>query len=62
MNRNTVIETLNSLPDEFNTEELIQKRLFIEKIKKGQQDVREGKTIPLQEAKQRLEAKWNQDR
>ncbi len=58
MNRNTVIQTLDGLPQEFQAEELIQKLIFIEKIKKGQQDVAEGKTISLAEAKQHFEVKW----
>lgn len=62
MNKNHVITTLESLPDEFSTEELIQKLLFIEKIEKGQQDVAEGKTLTLTEAKQKFEAKWQSDK
>ena len=35
MNKSRVMETLAGLQDEFNIEELIQRLLFIEKIKKG---------------------------
>ena len=58
MNKAKVIATLNSLPEEFKTEELIEKLLFIEKVEKGLQDVAEGKTIPFEEMKKRFEEKW----
>ena len=51
MNKANVIATLNSLPEVFKTEELIEKLLFIEKVEKGQQDLKEGKTIPFVEVK-----------
>jgi hypothetical protein len=62
MNKNRVIETLESLPDEFETEALIEKLLFIEKVEKGMNDASEGKTISLQEAKSRFEAKWSKEK
>jgi hypothetical protein len=62
MRKSKVIETLESLPDEFKTEELIEKLLFIEKVDRGMKDVLEGKTISLQEAKGRFERKWNKEK
>jgi hypothetical protein len=62
MNKLRVIETLDSLPDEFDTETLIEKLLFIEKVEKGMKDASEGKTISLQEAKQRFETKWSKEK
>ena len=62
MNKNRVIETLESLPEEFETEALIERLLFIEKVEKGMKDVREGKTISLQEAKSRFEIKWSKEK
>lgn len=59
MNKTRVIETLDSLPEEFDTEALIEKLLFIEKVEKGMKDASEGRTISLQEAKQRFETKWS---
>jgi hypothetical protein len=55
MNKAKVIATLISLPDEFKTEELIEKLLFLEKMEKGIQEVVEGKTIPYKE----LHAEFN---
>ena len=51
MNKANVIATLNSLPEIYKTEELIEKLLSIEKVEKGQQDIMEGKTIPFEEVK-----------
>lgn len=59
MNKNQVLETLNQLPNEFSTEELIDKLLFIEKIEKGQKDVDEAKTLSFQQAREHYNAKWS---
>ena len=59
MKKNTVIETLDSFGDEFDTEKLIEKLLFVEKVEKGLKDVEEGKVISYKEAKQRFSDKWN---
>lgn len=59
MDKSTVIETLDQLPSEFSTEELIDRLLFIEKVEKGIKDVDEGKVISLSQAKERFESKWS---
>lgn len=59
MRKNTVIETLDSFEDEFDTEKLIERLLFVEKVEKGLQDSREGKVINLEKAKQKFSDKWN---
>ena len=51
MNKAKVIATLISLPEEFKTEDLIEKLLFLENMEKGVQEVKEGKTIPFAEVK-----------
>lgn len=58
MKKYKVIETLNHLPDEFNVEELVEKLLFIEKIEKGIEDSEGDRTMSLQEAKEKMETKW----
>ncbi|MDA0196381.1 MAG: hypothetical protein O2887_17480 [Bacteroidetes bacterium] len=58
MNKSKVIETLDQLPEEFSTEELIDKLIFIEKVEQGINDVEEGKVISMDEAKERLSKKW----
>lgn len=59
MKKHTVIETLDSFGDEFDTEKLIEKLLFVEKVEKGLNDVEEGKVINYKEVKQRFTDKWN---
>ena len=58
MNKSKVIETLDKLPEEFSTEELIDKLIFIEKVEQGMKDSEEGKVISLDEAKDRISKKW----
>jgi len=58
MKKNTVIETLDSFGDEFDTEKLIEKLLFVEKVERGLKDVEEGKVINYKEAKQKFSDKW----
>jgi hypothetical protein len=59
MKKNTVIETLDSFEDEFDTEKLIERLLFVEKVEKGLKDVEEGKVLDFKEAKQKFFDKWN---
>jgi hypothetical protein len=59
MNKAKVIATLISLPENFKTEELIEKLLFLEKVEKGVQEVKEGKTIPFVEVKQQFNFSLN---
>lgn len=57
MKRNTVIQTLDALGDEFATERLIEKLLFIEKVEQGLKEANEGKLITHEEVKQRFTEK-----
>lgn len=59
MKKNVVIETLDSFEDEFDTEKLIEKLLFIEKVEQGLKDAKEGKTIPYNDAKHRFLDRWS---
>ena len=59
MKKSNVIETLGNLPEEFSTEELIDRIIFIDKVEKGLQDVEDGKTYSLQEVKEKLNQKWS---
>lgn len=58
MNKSKVIETLETLPEEFTTEQLLDKLLFIEKVERGMKDVQEGKVMSLEETKDRIRDKW----
>jgi hypothetical protein len=59
MKKHTVIETLDSFEEEFDTELLIEKLLFIEKVEKGLKDVEEGKVIEYTEAKKKFLDRWS---
>jgi hypothetical protein len=59
MKKNQILVTLNSLPDEFDAEQLIERIIFIDKVEQGLKDSREGKVVSLDEAKQRFQAKWS---
>lgn len=59
MTKTQVLETLNTLPNEFRTEELIQKLLFIEKIQEAEKQVSEHKKMSLEEVKGKFEEKWS---
>jgi predicted transcriptional regulator len=55
--KDQVIQTIKDLPDNFSTEELIQKIILLEKIETGLQQSDAGKVVSNDEAKKRL-AKW----
>jgi hypothetical protein len=59
MKKNAVIETLDSFGDEFDTEKLIEKLLFVEKVERGLKDVEEGKVHDYKEVKQKFADKWS---
>jgi hypothetical protein len=58
MKKNTVIETLDSFEEEFDTEKLIERLLFVEKIEQGLKDVEDGKVLDFNDAKQKFFDKW----
>lgn len=58
MKKALVIETLSSFDDEFDAEKLIERLLFIEKVEKGLDDVKEGRILSLGDAKQKFVDKW----
>jgi hypothetical protein len=58
MKKALVIETLSSFEDEFDAEELIERLLFIEKVEKGLDDVKEGRVVDYSAAKQNFFNKW----
>jgi len=58
MKKALVIEILSYFDDEFDAEALIERLLFIEKVEKGMQNVKEGRVVDLNDAKQRFLDKW----
>jgi hypothetical protein len=59
MKKTTVLETLDSFEDEFDTEKLIEGLLFVEKVEKGLQDVKEGKVMDYKDVKKKFADKWS---
>ena len=57
MRKSKVIESINTLPDEFSIEEIIERLITIEKIDKGLQEVKDGKINTEEQAKAKL-SKW----
>ncbi len=57
MKKHQVLDTLNSLPDEFDAEQLIERIIFIDKVEQGLADAKEGRVISLDEARQRFQDK-----
>lgn len=46
MRRDTIIETANSFPTDIDLEVFMERLIFIDKVEKGRQQIREGKTVP----------------
>ena len=57
MRKSTVIEIISKLPEEVSVDEIIERLIVLEKIERGQQQVKEGKVNTEDEAKAKL-AKW----
>ncbi len=57
INKNQLKETIESFPDEFTLEELVDKLILLDKIEKGNRDSLEGKTISEAELEEEMK-KW----
>jgi hypothetical protein len=57
MKRDKVLETIKEFPQEFELEELIERLVFVEKIEKGLQQIKEGKTVAHDQVKD-VTKKW----
>jgi hypothetical protein len=57
MRKSTVIDIISKLPEEVSVDEIIERLIVLEKIERGQQQVKEGKVNTEDEAKAKL-AKW----
>ncbi len=57
MEKSKALQTVNDLPDHFELEELIERLIFIEKVEKGLEQVKSGKTISHESVKQEIK-KW----
>jgi Zn-dependent alcohol dehydrogenase len=57
MTKDSVIEVINKMPEDFDLDTLVQRLIFIEKVNEGLDQIDEGKGIPLEEVKQ-LVKQW----
>jgi len=57
MKKSQIIETMSEMPDEFSIEDIVEKLIILDKIEKGQKDIKEGKVFTETQAKERLK-KW----
>ena len=57
LTKEKVKSTIDSLPENFTIEDVIDKLIFLEKIEQGLNDVKEGKVYSTEEVKKRLD-KW----
>jgi len=46
LSKNTVIIMLDSLPDDFSLDQIIEKLVILNRIKEGLQDIEEGHVFP----------------
>jgi len=54
MNKNKAIETINELPQDFDLDMLIEKLIFIDKVEKGLEQVKNKQSVSHSEVKQRI--------
>jgi hypothetical protein len=57
MKRDKAMETVKELPQEFDLEELIERLVFVDKVEKGLEQIKGGKTIPHEQVKDMVK-KW----
>jgi len=55
--KNQLKETIESFPDEFTLEELVDKLILLDKIEKGNRDSIEGNTVSEMELEEEMK-KW----
>lgn len=57
ISKTELLLSIQDLPENFSLDTLVEKLLIIEKVRKGQVQVLEGKTYSVDEAKEKLK-KW----
>jgi hypothetical protein len=58
LTKNTVMQSIDNLPDSFTIDELIEQLIFVEKVEEGIKQSDEGKTISNDDVKYMIE-KWS---
>ncbi len=57
MTKTNVIDSIKELPEEFDLDLLLEKLLFIEKVEKGLEQVKDGKVVSHNDVKKMVD-KW----
>ncbi len=57
LTRQQVIETIEKMPDSFDTSELFERILLLKKIEEGRRQAKEGETFTIDEAQEKLK-RW----
>lgn len=57
LKKDQVLATIQSLPEQFSMDDLFERLIILEKIERGLQEVSEGKTMSIEEAKEKIR-KW----
>jgi predicted transcriptional regulator len=58
MEKSTIIDTLNKLPNEFDLDDFLEQLIVIEKIDEGLEEAKSGETVSHDEVK-KMVAKWH---
>lgn len=57
LTKKLVLSTIKGMPDTFDTTQLFDRILLLNKIEEGRRQIKEGKTFTTEEAKKKLR-KW----
>lgn len=57
LNKKQVISTIKDMPDTFDTTQLFDRILLLNKIEEGRQQIKEGKIYTTEQARKKLK-KW----
>lgn len=57
MKKDKALETVKTMPNEFDIDALLEKLVLIEKVEKGLRDLKEGKTFTHEQVKKKIK-KW----
>lgn len=57
LKKDSLLKTLDKLPETFSVEDLIERIILISKIEEGIEDVNNGNTFTVEQAKTKL-SKW----
>ena len=55
--REQVSDTIDSMPEQFEIDDIVEKLIFLDKIEQGLDDIKNGRVFTEEEVEKRLE-KW----